>query len=104
MQMPSPAKTAKPPPLALSDAPAAAAAAAAGAPPAEVAALLHEAAVAQGCDQYVDPATGYLVFTALALGRRPCCGNGCRHCPYDHVNVGRKRKGGGAAAAKALDW
>lgn len=23
------------------------------------------------------------------LKRGICCGNGCRNCPYDHVNVGR---------------
>jgi hypothetical protein len=29
-----------------------------------------------------------LVFTAwYHLKRGECCGNGCRHCPYDHVNV-----------------
>ncbi len=32
---------------------------------------------------YIDPASGYTVFTALALAERgECCGSGCRHCPY----------------------
>jgi len=32
--------------------------------------------------------TGYRVFTRLAHERRGrCCGNGCRHCPYDYQNV-----------------
>lgn len=27
---------------------------------------------------------GYIVFTSAFLARRgPCCGNGCRHCPYE---------------------
>ncbi|MEM6698445.1 MAG: DUF5522 domain-containing protein [Bacteroidota bacterium] len=31
---------------------------------------------------------GRWVFTAAYhLKRGYCCGNGCRHCPYDHVNV-----------------
>lgn len=31
---------------------------------------------------------GLLVFTAVYhLKRGYCCGSGCRHCPYDHVNV-----------------
>jgi len=30
----------------------------------------------------------YLVFTAAYhLKRGSCCGSGCRHCPYGHVNV-----------------
>ncbi len=31
---------------------------------------------------------GLMVFTeAYHLKRGYCCGNGCRHCPYDHENV-----------------
>lgn len=31
---------------------------------------------------------GLLVFTeAYHLKRGACCGSGCRHCPYGHVNV-----------------
>jgi hypothetical protein len=44
---------------------------------------LHEAACARGEKSYIDPETGYLVFTRLAhLARGKCCGSGCRHCPY----------------------
>jgi len=50
-------------------------------------AALHAAAVRRGCAQYVDPPSGYKVWTAAFLGRRPCCGNACRHCPYGHANV-----------------
>lgn len=37
-------------------------------------------------DYYLED--GYVVFTAAYhLKRGTCCGSGCRHCPYDHVNV-----------------
>lgn len=43
----------------------------------------HEHAIDAGQDGYVDPASGYLVFTAGYLWDRGyCCENGCRHCPY----------------------
>ncbi|MCH9815220.1 MAG: hypothetical protein K0U64_02050 [Actinomycetia bacterium] len=43
----------------------------------------HQAALADGALTYVDPATGFLVMTALFLRDRGwCCDNGCRHCPY----------------------
>lgn len=38
--------------------------------------------------RYLDPRTGFTVFTTLAAERRGrCCGRGCRHCPFGHVNV-----------------
>uniref|UniRef100_A0A7M4G2M9 Chromosome 1 open reading frame 53 n=1 Tax=Crocodylus porosus TaxID=8502 RepID=A0A7M4G2M9_CROPO len=41
-----------------------------------------------GRHTYVDPLTGYLVFTQVAhLQRGKCCGSACRHCPYDQANV-----------------
>ncbi len=31
---------------------------------------------------------GYIVLTAkFHLQRGECCGNGCKHCPYDYINV-----------------
>lgn len=43
----------------------------------------HAAAVAANVPTYVDPVSGYSVFTARFLARRrSCCGSGCRHCPY----------------------
>jgi len=43
----------------------------------------HDAAVRAAEDGYVDPRTGFLVFTsAYLLVRGECCGSGCRHCPY----------------------
>jgi iron complex transport system substrate-binding protein len=44
---------------------------------------LHAHACADDAASYVDPVTGYEVFTAEFLRRRGyCCGSGCRHCPY----------------------
>ena len=44
----------------------------------------HDAAVAAGEAGYIDPDTGLFVLTAAYLADRGhCCGNGCRHCPYD---------------------
>jgi len=48
----------------------------------------HDDAVRAGSKLYIDPDTGYNVFTSLAHKERgKCCGNGCRHCPYDYINV-----------------
>lgn len=54
---------------------------------------LHRLACRLQRDTYVDPLTGYQVITEYAhLRRGKCCGNSCRHCPYDHINVKRKKK------------
>lgn len=42
---------------------------------------------AQACKDkqagYIDPDTGFFVMTSWYLsGRKACCGNGCRHCPW----------------------
>ena len=43
----------------------------------------HAAAVAAGSSTYVDPVSGYQVFTAAHLVQRgDCCDSGCRHCPF----------------------
>ncbi|WP_158412504.1 DUF5522 domain-containing protein [Ilumatobacter nonamiensis] len=43
----------------------------------------HAAAIADNVPTYVDPVSGYSVFTARFLARRRyCCDSGCRHCPY----------------------
>lgn len=50
----------------------------------------HDEAVARGEMDYIDPASGYHVFTELAhLKRGKCCGSGCRHC---HANVNPELK------------
>lgn len=36
---------------------------------------------------------GYVVLTtAFHLKRGDCCGNGCKHCPYDYKNVPGPRR------------
>ncbi len=43
----------------------------------------HRAAVDAGEPTYLDPVSGFLVFTAVTLiTRGTCCETGCRHCPY----------------------
>ena len=48
----------------------------------EQAMAAHEAAVEAGLDGYIDPTSGLFVLTATALAARPCCEQGCRHCPW----------------------
>ncbi len=49
---------------------------------------VHADAAARGETTYADPATGYTVFTEVSHKKRgTCCGQKCRHCPYDYVNV-----------------
>ena len=46
----------------------------------------HDAAAADGQDGYLDPDSGFFVFTAAYLAARgTCCTSGCRHCPYPEV-------------------
>eukprot|EP01134_Creolimax_fragrantissima_P007158 CFRG7158T1 len=53
----------------------------------------HDRAVKAGSDTYIDPATGYSVFTEEAhVKRGTCCGNACRHCPFAHAAVPTKYK------------
>lgn len=43
----------------------------------------HEWAVQAGQPGYIDPLTGFFVFTAAEHWERgSCCNSGCRHCPY----------------------
>ena len=77
----------------------------------------HAAACTQGLDHYIDPQTGYRVFTAVALNRRGnCCGCSCRHCPYGHEQVPEdqrknltqdpwlERREAGTADCDVLSW
>ena len=44
----------------------------------------------KGDKTYVDPSTGFSVFTSeFHLSRGYCCGNACRHCPFEFENVGK---------------
>ncbi len=58
----------------------------------------HEAALQAGEPGYVDPASGFFVFTAAELWEHgACCSSGCRHCPFDEGlrgDAGPRRDGG----------
>ena len=44
---------------------------------------LHEEAIRQGEDSYMDPLSGLSTMTAVYLWERGfCCYSGCRHCPW----------------------
>uniref|UniRef100_A0A8C3SKG7 Chromosome 1 open reading frame 53 n=1 Tax=Chelydra serpentina TaxID=8475 RepID=A0A8C3SKG7_CHESE len=52
---------------------------------------LHREACAAGLQNYVDPVTGYLVFTKVAhLQRGKCCGSACRHHNPASIEVNSK--------------
>ncbi|HAN32488.1 MAG TPA: hypothetical protein DCQ06_12905 [Myxococcales bacterium] len=54
--------------------------------PASVAA--HAAALQAREPSYVDPATGLTAMTEIShLERGYCCGNACRHCPFEWASV-----------------
>jgi hypothetical protein len=37
--------------------------------------------------------TGYIVLTEKYHSQRGyCCGNGCRHCPFNYINVPEPKK------------
>ncbi|XP_008282976.1 uncharacterized protein C1orf53 homolog [Stegastes partitus] len=49
---------------------------------------IHREACEAKKQMYVDPSSGYKVFTEYAHRQRgSCCGSACRHCPYGQVNV-----------------
>lgn len=46
----------------------------------------------EGVDYYLSE-NGYVVFTELYhKAKGTCCGNGCRHCPYDYEKVPEPRR------------
>jgi len=48
----------------------------------------HKAACDAKEKMYIDPESGFSVFTEYGhLQRGKCCGSGCRHCPYNHQNL-----------------
>jgi hypothetical protein len=50
------------------------------------------AAILEPDDYYLE--NGLMVLTErYHLKRGSCCGNGCRHCPYDHEAVPRGPEG-----------
>ncbi|XP_033731360.1 uncharacterized protein LOC117320974 isoform X2 [Pecten maximus] len=53
----------------------------------------HKKAVMEKQLFYTDPCTGYQVMSRYAhLKRGDCCGNACRHCPYEHKRVADNAK------------
>jgi hypothetical protein len=48
--------------------------------------------IEEGIDYYFNE-EGKMVLTAhYLLNRGYCCGNGCKHCPYDYENVPEPRR------------
>ena len=48
--------------------------------------------LAEGEDYYFNE-EGYIVLTEqFHLKKGNCCGNGCKHCPYDFMNVPEPKK------------
>jgi len=46
----------------------------------------------EGIDFYYNE-DGYVVFTEkYHLKKGICCGNGCKHCPYDFANVPAEKR------------
>lgn len=45
----------------------------------------------EGIDYYLE-GDRWVLTAWYHLKRGYCCGSGCRHCPYDHVNVPGRRK------------
>jgi hypothetical protein len=46
----------------------------------------------EGIDFYFDD-LGFMVLSeAFHLKNGKCCGNGCKHCPYQYINVPEPRK------------
>ena len=63
---------------------------------------LHTQAVREKSNTYIDPETGFMVFTEYShLKRGKCCGNVCRHCPYGWENVSYKNKNGDSVSQQA---
>jgi cob(I)alamin adenosyltransferase len=56
---------------------------------------LHELALKSKSTTYIDPKTGFTVFTEYAhLKKGKCCGFQCRHCPYGWENVQARNEDG----------
>jgi Family of unknown function (DUF5522) len=46
----------------------------------------------EGIHYYINE-DGFIVFTEqYHLQRGYCCGNGCKHCPYEYENVSEPKK------------
>lgn len=48
----------------------------------------------EGIDFYFDE-IGFMVLTeSYHLQNGRCCGNGCKHCPYNYINVPEEKRNG----------
>jgi hypothetical protein len=48
--------------------------------------------LSEGEDYYFNE-EGYIVLTEqFHLKKGNCCGNGCKHCPYEYINVPEPKK------------
>lgn len=48
--------------------------------------------LAEGEDYYYNE-QGYIVLTEnFHLKKGSCCGNGCKHCPYEYINVAEPKR------------
>jgi len=53
---------------------------------------MKERSLKEGEDFYYNK-DGLMVLTkAYLLKRGYCCGNGCKHCPYNYINVPEPRR------------
>jgi len=58
----------------------------------------------QGSEDYYFDENGYVVFTEHYLSKRGfCCGNGCRHCPYDYENVANEARREELRASRSVE-
>lgn len=49
---------------------------------------LHREACERGEETYIDPISGFPVYTEIAhMKRGSCCRSGCRHCPFGFIKV-----------------
>ena len=67
-------------------------------------AMLHRLATTNGQGCYIDPDTGFSVFTATSLKQKTCCGYSCRHCPHlgtAGCNIGKSKK---STESLATNW
>ena len=50
---------------------------------------LHRVACSEKLEGYIDPISKEVIPSRLFLEQRPCCGEKCRHCPYNYENVAK---------------
>jgi hypothetical protein len=54
--------------------------------------MKKKAELIEGKDFYFNDA-GFMVFLeAYHLSKGVCCGNGCKHCPYNYIQVPEPRR------------